>query len=149
MRKIYLFISVAIIVLCLFIVLQRGIRFFSIGHLSDNIMLSWIDLILYQLIILCLAFLSIQLFKFNLLEKLEKINQTTFLICIFIGTILITNLISFFVLEHFPHDVDNVARLFQAKTFLEFKLSTDAPSHPEFFPGPIQVIGIVYPGEHG
>lgn len=139
MRKIYLFIFSFFLVLCLLIVLQRGIKFFLIGHIRDNIMLPWIDLILYQLIILCFAFLLIQLFKFNLLEQLERINQTFFLISIFIATVLITNLISFFVLEHFPHDVDNVARLFQAKTFKEGKLYTDAPSHPEFFPCPAMV----------
>ena len=134
MSKRYLLIlPFSLLVLCLLIVSQRGIRFFVIGHCHDNIMLAWIDLILYQVIILCLAFLLVPLFRFNPLEQLKRINQTAFLVCLFIATVLITNLISGFVLEHFPHDVDNVARLFQAKTFINFKISTVAPPYPEFF----------------
>jgi len=141
MKKIYLFISFSIFVLCLIIVSQRGINFFHTGHLEDNIMLPWVDLALYQLVIFSLALLLAPLLvKFNLLKQLEKVNNRIFLICIFIATVLIANLISFLVFEHFPHDVDNVARLFQAKTFLEFKLSTDVPSHSEFFQGSAMVV---------
>ena len=143
MRKRYFFILSAILLLLvslLLIVSQKGIKFFVIGHCRDNIMLPWIDLILYQIIILCLAVLLTPLFRFNPLAQLKRVNQTHFLICIFIATVLITNLLSFFVLEHFPHDVDNVARLFQAKTFIEYKLSTNVPSHPEFFQGTAMVV---------
>jgi len=140
MKKRYFFVLFLVVVLCLLIVAQRGIKFFVIGHCHDNIMLPWIDLILYQLIIISLAFILVPLFQFNPLRQLKRVNQTPFLVCIFIATLLITNLISFFVLEHFPHDVDNVARLFQAKTFIEFKLSTDVPSHPEFFQGTAMVV---------
>ncbi len=143
MRKRYFFILSAILLLLvslLLIVSQRGIKFFVIGHCRDNIMLPWIDLILYQIIILCLAVLLTPLFRFNPLAQLKRVNQTHFLLCIFIATVLITNLLSFFVLEHFPHDVDNVARLFQAKTFIEYKLSTNVPSHPDFFQGTAMVV---------
>ncbi len=106
------------------------------GHLKDNIAFSLIDLILYQILIICLAalmtsFLPIGFRKGN--RYLLNSSPVVFLTIIALFAFVISNVISYFVLEHFPRDVDSIARLFQAKTFASGQLYVEEPSIPEAF----------------
>ncbi|MFC1716096.1 ArnT family glycosyltransferase [Candidatus Poribacteria bacterium] len=107
-----------------------------IGSSKDNIGLTLIDAALYQTIILCLAALIAPFlpgFVRKAARSVLSVGPITFLIAISAFVFIAASLISFLVLEHFPRDVDNVARVFQARTFASGRLYVESPPVPEAF----------------
>ena len=106
------------------------------GHLGDNINFAITDAGLYQILILCLSVLIAPFLPGFIRKAARRIINTksaVFLTAIALFVFLIANLISYLVLEHFPRDVDNVARLFQARTFASGRLYVEAPAVPNAF----------------
>lgn len=103
---------------------------------TDNIILPFIDSLIYQVIIICISILLIPVFRneiFTKVRRINEVNESVFLISIFLFVVIVTNVISFFVFEHFPRDVDNVARVYQAKTFMSGRLYVHVPPCVESF----------------
>ena len=103
---------------------------------TDNIILPLTTSLIFQVIIICLSILLIPIFKNEFFSKIRKINEvdrSVFLISIFLFVVIVTNLISFLVFEHFPRDVDNVAKIYQAKTFISGRLYVHVPPGVESF----------------
>lgn len=60
-------------------------------------------------------------------------SESLFLTSCLIICFLLTNLFSYFALEHIPHVQDSIAQLFQARIFKMGSLSVPVPPHREFF----------------
>jgi 4-amino-4-deoxy-L-arabinose transferase-like glycosyltransferase len=118
-------------------------RLVSFGDNQDNIILPLFDLFLYQIVILCLAALVAPILPDLVRHRVSglfKFKPIIFLILVFSFILITTNLISYFVLEHFPRDVDNIARLFQSHTFATGHVYVDPPPIPEAFSVPAVLV---------
>jgi len=126
----------AIAGICLRLVFSDNAKLLLVGHIEDNISYTLIDSALYQIFILCLAALIAPVlpgFVKKAARSVFRVSDIKFLTAIAIFVFVMANLISYFVLEHFPRDVDNVARVFQARTFASGRLFVKSPAVPEAF----------------
>ncbi|MEO0079385.1 MAG: glycosyltransferase family 39 protein [candidate division WOR-3 bacterium] len=69
----------------------------------------------------------------HLYNWLMALRPQQFLLLCFGFTLLVTNLISYFVFEHLPHIQDSIAQLFQARVFASGRLFLPSPNFPDFF----------------
>jgi hypothetical protein len=102
----------------------------------DNVVFPPLELALYQVMILALAGLLAIKFPrppISLIETAVAVRPTIFLVGVFLFVLITANAIAFFVLGNFPRDVDDVARVFQARIFASGRLYVDAPPMPEAF----------------
>lgn len=87
--------------------------------------------------ILFFLFLKLPEVLVNIINRITSLfyncSESLLLVfCLFI-CFLLTNLFSYFALEHIPHVQDSIAQLFQAKIFKRGALTVPLPSHKEFF----------------
>jgi hypothetical protein len=67
------------------------------------------------------------------MDRVVRLRPTLFLTALVLFVLCTTNLISAVVLDHYPRDVDDVARLFQARIFASGRFYVSAPPVPEAF----------------
>jgi Dolichyl-phosphate-mannose-protein mannosyltransferase len=67
------------------------------------------------------------------IDRVARLRPTVFLTAVALFVLCTTNVISTVVLDHFPRDVDDFARLFQARVFASGRLYVSAPPVPEAF----------------
>lgn len=66
-------------------------------------------------------------------DRLAGMSKWRFMLLLFGFTLVLTNLISFFVFQHMPRIQDSIAQLFQARIFATGRLLLDSPRFPAFF----------------
>ena len=129
-RHILTFLTIVLLGGCLTAAYKRGVEYVYVPPFYDSFRFHWMDAVIYQLIVLCAAYLVAPLRQF---VPAVRVGRRVFLVGIFLVSVLLANLVSWLVLDHFPRDQDNVAKLFQARVFSELRLTVDEPKHPEFF----------------
>jgi 4-amino-4-deoxy-L-arabinose transferase-like glycosyltransferase len=67
------------------------------------------------------------------MDRVARLRPTVFLAAVGLFVLCATHVISAVVLDHFPRDVDDFARLFQARVFASGRFYVDAPLVPEAF----------------
>ena len=112
-------------------------RLASVGVVGEGLLFPSMDLAAWTLLLLFLAVVLGRLLPETVVPRVRAVllrpSPTLFSLLVFAWVAVAASLVAQIVLGGLPSHVDDIARLHQARTFLEGRLFVEAPPEPEAF----------------